>query len=892
MASAANGGTLTNPATSNDLGRCSAPRGIIMAGVAVVVVTGVAELPSMAAGGGSGPSDMAAAAAWDGGPPAYIASMAAAADGAPPIDPAAMAAAGNGVPPTGCTDLDVGNLRMHVAKHVLLRAMKTFRMKPPRCVLWNPAIADEKEVAIPYKMKSCDYDEIAVLGLGYGPISKTYKLLLSLRVKLNMMKLSNPPQCTYEKKLFVYTLGMVREKPRFVAELSWGVDRKISRQSLYVDGTVYLLFDMVQIIAFNIDNERFTMIDMPGSESYPVRPCLVKNDNGHRALWVLTEDHQWERRCVFKVEDDLIYRPIKGVWDHNGVLMMYLYNEDSRNDKLFLYQAATEKMENLPRELTPEGSDYSFCWGYMPTLVSVKSIVVKLGQDVERQRNHTVDMMKDPKAVNDPDGRNEQKTKSSTATVYNNTMGKRARSREIEEQETAAPSAPGAKKTKSNDDDAPGAGICDDVIENIFARLPVRSAVASMVLSKKHQRLICSPDFRSLHFRLGEPLPTPHIAYVVTAPKRRYKHEPVDGQFHRFNVAGAGLSKSAPMRMAADERYPKMKYVNTCHGILLFAGETNLPTCVLWNPAIAEKEEVIFPYTMTNSDYDILGLGYGPRSKTYKLLLSLRMKLSMVLLSCPPKSTYRKNLLVHTLGMAGEKLRSVSCLSSSGMDREISRQSLYIDGTVYLLYDMLEILAFNIDSETLTKIDMPGSERYPGGNLVTSKLMQISDRPCLVKNDNGHRALWVLTVEHQWEQRCVFKVEDDLTYCPIKSIWDHNGVLMMYLYNKDSRNDKLFLYQAATGKTLIENLPRELAPEGSDYSFCWGYRPTLVTKAVNEPDRRNEQKTNMSTVCFMEYMIRLMEKLPKNMQDVMNMSLFDSKYSGSHSQDAVWLDSD
>ncbi|TVU11140.1 hypothetical protein EJB05_44707, partial [Eragrostis curvula] len=96
MASAADSGTLTNPATSNDRGRCSTPRGIIMAGVA-----GVAELPSMAAGGGSGPSDMVAAAAWDGGPPAYIASMAAAADGAPPTDLTAMAAAGNGLPPTG-----------------------------------------------------------------------------------------------------------------------------------------------------------------------------------------------------------------------------------------------------------------------------------------------------------------------------------------------------------------------------------------------------------------------------------------------------------------------------------------------------------------------------------------------------------------------------------------------------------------------------------------------------------------------------------------------------------------------------------------------------------------------------------------------------------------------
>jgi len=37
-----------------------------------------------------------------------------------------------------------------------------------------------------------------------------------------------------------------------------------------------------------------------------------------------------------------------------------------------------------------------------------------------------------------------------------------------------------------------GAGMCDDVLRGVFARVPARTAVASMVLSKHHQTLLCS----------------------------------------------------------------------------------------------------------------------------------------------------------------------------------------------------------------------------------------------------------------------------------------------------------------------------------------------------------------------------------------------------------------
>ncbi|CAN6236090.1 unnamed protein product [Urochloa humidicola] len=96
----------------------------------------------------------------------------------------------------------------------------------------------------------------------------------------------------------------------------------------------------------------------------------------------------------------------------------------------------------------------------------------------------------------------------------------------VEEREAAPPPRPrgpalGKRKRADADGVTPSANLCDDVVSNILARLPAHAAVACTALSKHHRRLIRSPDFRSLHRRLAPPLPSPHIAYLATAPIRR-----------------------------------------------------------------------------------------------------------------------------------------------------------------------------------------------------------------------------------------------------------------------------------------------------------------------------------------------------------------------------------
>lgn len=129
-----------------------------------------------------------------------------------------------------------------------------------------------------------------------------------------------------------------------------------------------------------------------------------------------------------------------------------------------------------------------------------------------------------------------------------------------------------------------------------------------------------------------------------------------------------------------------------------------------------EEKEVTVPVS-ARDDCPILGLGYGPRSKTYKLLLTRRERRQKILLSDPPIDRFPKELLVYALGGgAGEqpRLRALQVPEGmEGVDGRISGESLYMDGTIYLLHiDKSVILAFDVDDETVATIDLPG-EREP-----------------------------------------------------------------------------------------------------------------------------------------------------------------------------------
>ncbi|GJN01885.1 hypothetical protein PR202_ga19187 [Eleusine coracana subsp. coracana] len=292
----------------------------------------------------------------------------------------------------------------------------------------------------------------------------------------------------------------------------------------------------------------------------------------------------------------------------------------------------------------------------------------------------------------------------------------------VEERETAASSAgapPGKKRKRV---EASGAGICDDILSNILARLPTRSAVASMALSKHHHALNCSPEFRSLHCRLGAPLPRPHIAYVAAAAIRRMpEHDPVSG-YYSFHVAGGGVKTNDddPIRVLSGGRYLETSCANTCDGIVVLSCKefSSSCRCTLWNPAVADDAvEVIistFPGLSPESECIVLGLGRGRRSETYKMLVSRKDNTRYIgggkLSGCREKwrSDYAL-LLISAPGDAHRQqdARLLTVLPTPPSSKEEinlkSLKSLYIDGTIYLLHvhEPTNILAVDIDDETV-----------------------------------------------------------------------------------------------------------------------------------------------------------------------------------------------
>ncbi|KAF8651767.1 hypothetical protein HU200_063285 [Digitaria exilis] len=455
--------------------------------------------------------------------------------------------------------------------------------------------------------------------------------------------------------------------------------------------------------------------------------------------------------------------------------------------------------------------------------------------------------------------------------------------------------APDPKKTKSAATiDGASGDICDDVVRNIFARLPARTAVACTALSTHHRRLIRSPEFRSLHLRLAPPLPRRHIAYVATAPiRRRPEHDPVS-TFHGFHVAGITGNKEppkAPMRMLAGVKYLGTSYANTCNGIVLISGEEfSAPArCVLWNPAVADDVKEVSWHRQVRRQISLLIYELGDAKYPKKLPAVLKAELKVKI-----------------------NLKSL--------------KTFYMDGKIYLLrFDKPVILAIDVDEESVSTIDLPGppDERLWWHERV--QLLELSGRPCVALKDDCRTTLWLLTVDHQWETRCVIAKEssayycDDYLYdCPVAGVWDCDDVLVLLLL--DDMLYKLCLYHVPTEKIFKADLPADLTPKWSDYKVCWGYRPTLVSpasivdklnqqgketrqghslelrqllKPVKEQEMRKGKKVTLNVVCFMEFLSYIIGKLPDDMQDIVETPLMDdSEYSIIFSEYTSVVDDD
>ncbi|CAL5069704.1 unnamed protein product [Urochloa decumbens] len=269
-------------------------------------------------------------------------------------------------------------------------------------VLFNPAVAGSEEVVGINLNNAFGPGPYRVSGFGYGASTGRHRLLVTRVHEKGRHGGASRYNDGAAAHMLSYTLG--RDFPdgvgRCRAVLSSsksGPRTKISGSSVYLDGKVYLLADHARVLAFDVDDETVAAIDLPGErapepEEKHARSKLMEmsgrlcvataGGEGNIALWLLTADQQWERRC-------LIPRYAAGKlaggweWDCGGALLL-LFTDSAKEPDLILYDTrvnnkASAEPLHVPRAVAEpeerEASRHVFCWGYRPTLVSPGSIL-------------------------------------------------------------------------------------------------------------------------------------------------------------------------------------------------------------------------------------------------------------------------------------------------------------------------------------------------------------------------------------------------------------------------------------------------------------------------------------------------------------------------------------
>ncbi|CAN6249955.1 unnamed protein product [Urochloa humidicola] len=434
--------------------------------------------------------------------------------------------------------------------------------------------------------------------------------------------------------------------------------------------------------------------------------------------------------------------------------------------------------------------------------------------------------------------------------------------------------------------------ISDEVFLIVFSRLPAGNAVRCAALSKHYRRLVGSLNFWLLHGRHGPPMSHPHIAYMVSSMLPGHL-------FNEFHLAGnKGLRRALIDRETLYSS--RQRYAGTCNGVVVLAAESFYfsTTVVLLNPAIAGSEDVVGinlqqPYHPFGC-HRVSGFGYGPSTQRHKLLLTTLDDNQDQAQNNGVIMYNVTNLMVYTFGRLNpdqHQLRCRTVLSRPGT--KIRGPSVHLDGKIYLLAE--RVLAFDVDSETFASIELPG-EGAPEERRAKSELMEMSGRLCVATAGSGEGsiALWLLTADQQWEQRCLVSGRSGANK-QLAGGWDCAGVLLLFFQGLDKEPD-LILYDTRTKQASeplhVPGVFKEPGQQGSTTTrvFCWGYQPTLVSPGsisggatprqrggggvvaalnpVLERDVKSGRERTLDTLCFMDMLLYIMRQLPDKANDV------------------------
>ncbi|XP_076929058.1 F-box/kelch-repeat protein At3g06240-like [Bidens hawaiensis] len=171
--------------------------------------------------------------------------------------------------------------------------------------------------------------------------------------------------------------------------------------------------------------------------------------------------------------------------------------------------------------------------------------------------------------------------------------------------------------------------LCEELIEEILARLPTKSLLRIRTVSKSLCACISSPGFIRLHtLRSPEKLMLVHDVYTDQGRERPSEHSNIYTLYSRSHLSyDDSDTDNTCMGSMTSVEYPFQDFsvVGSCDGIVcLYKYRTGIN---LWNPSIRRIVTVRDrPSLSTNHErhWDPLGFGFDPVVDDYKILLRAR----------------------------------------------------------------------------------------------------------------------------------------------------------------------------------------------------------------------------------------------------------------------------
>lgn len=289
------------------------------------------------------------------------------------------------------------------------------------------------------------------------------------------------------------------------------------------------------------------------------------------------------------------------------------------------------------------------------------------------------------------------------------------------------------------------ASLPQDILHQIFTRLPVKSIVRFKCVSKFFNSLISDPFFIDEHHR-NQSLTYPGTSILLCIPSKTCQQI-----FYTANITEENQGKLQANRVQYLDRqcFHNLVHLTSANGLICLSNhDGDIAICNL-----STRQHISLPRTRPvgtsiTQNFARAVLGFDSISKKYKVFLSE--------LCC-----------THGRGSNSSKQHWVLTLGVDKSWREIisfvvpnyPEACLHIDGVIYLINWIIkkEIIAFNVGAEGFRTIPLPCKFRHCTTSSLISPWIELDGRLAAVTINRQWSSIeiWALERSMEWEKHMI-----------------------------------------------------------------------------------------------------------------------------------------